>query len=283
MALDQMNSDGDDREMSFLDHLEELRWHIVRSVAAVAVGFITAFVFAKWIFDNIVFAPAKPSFITFRALCKLGELLGRPDALCVTEIPFKVQSRYVTGQFSMQFTAAAVIGLIIAFPYVFWELWRFIRPGLYTTERKGSRGAVFAVTLLFLSGVSFGYFILCPMSMYFFANYTISDMIVNEFDITSYVSTIVALVFGSGVLFQLPVAIFFLTRIGLVNPPFLRTYRKHAVIIILILAAIITPPDVISQIIITVPLWILYEISIFISAREVRRKKRIEALEHLQQ
>jgi sec-independent protein translocase protein TatC len=176
-----------------------------------------------------------------------------------------------------------VIGLIIAFPYVFWELWRFIRPGLYTTERQGSRGAVFAVTLLFLSGVSFGYFVLCPMSMYFFANYTISDMIVNEFDITSYVSTIVALVFGSGVLFQLPVAIFFLTRIGLVNPPFLRTYRKHAVIIILILAAIITPPDVISQIIITVPLWILYEISIFISAREVRRKKRLEALEHLQQ
>jgi len=281
MALDQMNVD-DDKEMSFLDHLEELRWHVVRSIAAVAVGFVTAFVFAKWIFDNIVFAPARPSFITFRLLCKLGEATNSPG-LCVTEIPFKVQSRFVTGQFSMQFTAAAVIGLIIAFPYVFWELWRFIRPGLYTTERKGSRGAVFAVTLLFLSGVSFGYFILCPMSMYFFANYTISDMIVNEFDITSYVSTIVALVFGSGVLFQLPVAIFFLTRIGLVNPPFLRTYRKHAIIVILILAAIITPPDVISQIIITVPLWILYEISIFISAREVRRKKRIEALEHLQQ
>ena len=281
MALDQQNIE-EEKEMSFVDHLEELRWHIVRSVAAVAVGFVVAFVFAKWIFDNIVFAPARPSFITFRLMCKLGEITNSPG-LCVTEIPFKVQSRFVTGQFSMQFTAAAVIGLILAFPYVFWELWRFIRPGLYTTERQGSRGAVAAVTMLFLSGVSFGYFILCPMSMYFFASYSISDMIVNEFDITSYVSTIVALVFGSGVLFQLPVAIFFLTRIGLVNPPFLRTYRKHAVIIILILAAIITPPDVISQIIITVPLWILYEISIFISAREVRRKKRIEALEHLQQ
>jgi len=285
MALDQENIDEtntEEKEMSFLDHLEELRWHIVRSVGAVMVGFVVAFVFAKWIFDNIVFAPARPNFITFRMLCKLGEAINN-DALCVTEIPFKVQSRFVTGQFSMQFTAAAVIGLIIAFPYVFWELWRFIRPGLHRQERQGSRGAVFAVTLLFLSGVSFGYFILCPMSMYFFANYTISDMIVNEFDITSYVSTIVALVFGSGVLFQLPVAIFFLTRIGLVNPPFLRTYRKHAIIIILVLAAIITPPDVISQIIITVPLIILYEISIFISAREVRRKQRLEALEHLQQ
>jgi sec-independent protein translocase protein TatC len=282
MALDQEHSSENEKEMSFLDHLEELRWHIVRAVASVMVGFVFAFVFAKWIFDNIVFAPAKPSFITFRLLCKVGDWVGS-ESLCVTEIPFKVQSRFVTGQFSMQFTAAAVIGLIIAFPYVFWELWRFIRPGLYTTERKGSRGAVFAVTLLFLSGVSFGYFILCPMSMYFFANYTISDMIVNEFDITSYVSTIVALVFGSGVLFQLPVAIFFLTRIGLVNPPFLRTYRKHAIIVILILAAIITPPDVISQIIITVPLIILYEISILISAREVRRKQRVEALEHLNQ
>ena len=280
MALDQQHEE--EKEMSFLDHLEELRWHIVRSVASVMVGFVVAFIFAKWIFDNIVFAPARPNFITFRALCKLGSYFGA-ESLCITEIPFKVQSRFVTGQFSMQFTAAAVIGLIIAFPYVFWELWRFIRPGLHRTERQGSRGAVAAVTLLFLSGVSFGYFILCPMSMYFFANYTISDMIVNEFDITSYVSTIVALVFGSGVLFQLPVAIFFLTRIGLVNPPFLRTYRKHAIIIILVLAAIITPPDVISQIIITVPLIVLYEISILISAREVRRKKRLEALEHLQQ
>src|ERR1044071_707593 len=127
MALDQQHEE--EKEMSFLDHLEELRWHIVRAVAAVMVGFVVAFVFAKWIFDNIVFAPAKPSFITFRALCKVGNYFGL-ESLCVTDIPFKVQSRYVTGQFSMQFTAAAVIGLIIAFPYVFWELWRFIRPGL---------------------------------------------------------------------------------------------------------------------------------------------------------
>jgi sec-independent protein translocase protein TatC len=183
----------------------------------------------------------------------------------------------------MQFAAAFVIGLIVAFPYVFWEIWRFIKPGLYTTERKSSRGAVFAVTFLFLLGISFGYYVLCPMSMWFFATYTISDVIVNEFDITSYVQTIIALVFGSGVLFQLPVVIFFLTRIGLVTPKFLRTYRKYAIIIILVLAAIITPPDPLSQIIIAVPLYLLYEISILISGIELRRKQRVEAQEHLQQ
>ena len=280
MALDQKHSE--EKEMSFLDHLEELRWHIVRSVAAIMIFMILAFIFAPWIFDNIVFAPAKASFPTFKAMCRLADYLDKP-ALCVTEIPFKIQSRYVTGQFSMQFAAAFVIGLIIAFPYVFWEIWRFIRPGLYNNEMKSSRGAVFAVTFLFLLGIGFGYYVLCPMSMWFFATYSISDVIVNEFDITSYVQTIVALVFGSGVLFQLPVVIFFLTRIGLVTPKFLRTYRKHAIIIILVLAAIITPPDPLSQTIIAVPLYLLYEISILISGMEVRRKQRVEAQEHLQQ
>jgi sec-independent protein translocase protein TatC len=280
MALDQQHSE--EKEMSFLDHLEELRWHIVRSVAAIMIFMILAFVFAPWIFDNIVFAPAKASFPTFRALCRLADVLDH-QALCVTEIPFKVQSRFVTGQFSMQFAAAFVIGLIVAFPYVFWEIWRFIRPGLYNNEKQSSRGAVFAVTFLFLLGVGFGYYVLCPMSMWFFATYSISDVIVNEFDITSYVQTIIALVFGSGILFQLPVVIYFLTKIGLVTPKFLRTYRKHAIIIILVLAAVITPPDPLSQTIIAVPLYLLYEISILISGMEVRRKQRLEAQEHLEQ
>jgi sec-independent protein translocase protein TatC len=274
MALDQQHVEGEG-EMSFLEHLEALRWHIVRAVAAVIILMIVAFVFAKPIFDNVIFAPAKVDFPTFRALCKLADYTGN-DALCVKEMPFKVQSRFVTGQFSMQFMAAFVIGLIVAFPYVFWEIWRFVKPGLYSKERKSSRGAVAAVTFLFALGVSFGYFVLCPMSMWFFTNYSISDMIVNEFDITSYVQTIVALVFGAGLLFQLPVVLFFLTRIGLVTPKFLRTYRKHAIVIILVLAAIITPPDPISQTIIAIPLYLLYEISIFISAIELRRKLRRE-------
>jgi len=261
--------------MSFLDHLEELRWHIVRSVGAVLILMVVAFVLSPWIFDNIIFAPAKTDFPTFQLLCKMAEKTGA-EGLCVKEIPFKIQSRYMTGQFSMQFMSAFVIGLILAFPYVFWEIWRFVKPGLYMKERRYSRGAVVAVSFLFACGVSFGYFVLCPMSIWFFSTYSISATIINEFDITSYVQTIVALVFGSGLLFQLPVVIFFMTRIGLVTPKFLRKYRKHAIIIILILAAIITPPDPLSQTIIAIPLYLLYEISILISSIELRRKLRAE-------
>jgi sec-independent protein translocase protein TatC len=275
MALDQEDGTGggSGKEMSFLDHLEELRWHIMRSVGAILIFMIAAFIATPWIFDNIIFAPARAEFPTFRWLCSLT---GTRDVLCVEKIEFKVQSRYMTGQFSMQFMSAFVIGLILAFPYVVWEIWRFIRPGLYSRERKVSRGAVGTVTFLFVLGVLFGYYILCPMSIWFFSSYSISDMIVNEFDITSYVQTIVALVFGSGLLFQLPVVMYFLSRIGMVTPAFLRRYRKHAVVVILIVAAIITPPDPLSQTIIAIPLYLLYEISIVVSARVERRRQREE-------
>lgn len=277
MPLDQDPHDyHEEKEMSFLDHLEELRWHIVRSVAAIMIFMIAAFVASPWIFDNIIFAPARVDFPTFKWLCKVGEFTGATEALCVKTIPFKIQSRYMTGQFTMQFMSAFVIGLIVAFPYVFWEIWRFVKPGLYMKERKFSRGAVFFVSFLFLLGVSFGYYVLCPMSIWFFSSYSISDMIVNEFDITSYVQTIVALVFGSGLLFQLPMVVYFLTKIGLLTPTFMRHYRKHAVIIILIIGAIITPPDPLSQVMISLPIYLLYEISIFISAMVIRQKKKDE-------
>ena len=198
MPLDQNHEEGEAKsgegEMSFLDHLEELRWHIVRSVGAVLILMVVAFVSAEWIFDNIIFAPAHVDFPTFRLLCDLADRTGA-EGLCVKEIPFKIQSRYMTGQFSMQFMSAFVIGLILAFPYVFWEIWRFVKPGLYMKERKYSRGAVFAVSFLFACGVGFGYYVLCPMSIWFFSTYSISEVIVNEFDITSYVQTVVALVF----------------------------------------------------------------------------------------
>lgn len=280
MPLDQDPVDyPSEKEMSFLDHLEELRWHVVRSAFAIVIFMIVAFVFTPWIFDNIVFAPSKPSFPTFQALCRLGEITGAKDKLCVEEIPFKIQSRYMTGQFTMQFLSAFVIGLILAFPYVFWEIWRFIKPGLHIKERLVTRGAVFWVTFLFTLGILFGYYVLCPMSIWFFSSYTISDVIVNEFDITSYVQTIVALVFGSGLLFQLPIVVYFLTKIGILTPQFMRTYRKHAVVIILILAALITPPDPLSQTIIAVPLYVLYEVSIFVSAGVIRNKRKREEAE----
>lgn len=265
---------SEEKEMSFLDHLEELRWHVVRSVGAIFICMILSFVFTRWIFDNIIFAPGRVDFITFQWLCQLGETFNL-SGICVKEIPMKIQSRFLMGQFSMQLMSSFVIGLIVAFPYVVWELWRFISPGLYVREKKGSRGAVAAISGLFLLGIAFGYFILSPMTIAFLANYTISDMISNEFDITSYVSTVTALVFGSGLLFQLPVVVYFLTKIGIVTPAFMRQYRKHAVVAILIIGAIITPsPDPLSQSLISIPLYILYEISIFISAIELRRKAK---------
>lgn len=279
MPLDQddVTEDGTgEKEMSFLDHLEELRWHIIRSAVAIVIFMIAAFIAAPWIFDNIIFAPAKVDFPTFRWMCQVGQWTGATEALCVEKINFKLQSRYMTGQFTMQFTAAFVIGLIIAFPYVFWEIWRFVKPGLYSRERRYSRGAVVAVSFLFILGVLFGYYILCPMSIWFFSNYTISDVISNEFDITSYVQTVVALVFGSGLLFQLPVVMYFLSRIGIVTPAFLRKYRRHAVVIILIVSALITPPDPLSQTIISLPLYLLYEISIIVSAVVERNRKKEE-------
>jgi sec-independent protein translocase protein TatC len=265
---------SEEKEMSFLDHLEELRWHIVRSVVAIMIFMILAFFFTPWIFDNIIFAPTRISFPTFKWLCDLGHLTGSEEALCAKPFQFKIQSRYMTGQFTMQVLAAFVIGFIISFPYVFWEIWRFVKPGLRQNETKNSRGAVFAVSFLFLLGISFGYFILCPMMTWFFSSYSISSTIVNEFDITSYVSTFIALVFGSGLLFQLPVVVFFMTKIGLLTPTFMRTYRRHAIIVILIIGAIVTPPDPLSQVLISMPLFLLYEISIFISAYVVRQKRR---------
>lgn len=282
MPLDQEPIEGTGREMPFLEHLEELRWHIIRSMMAIFVFTIFAFFSAPWIFENIIFAPAKPDFPTFQWICKLGQVFGT-NALCIDVIPFKIQSRQMTGQFSMHIMASFVIGIVMAFPYVIWEIWRFIRPGLYDKEQSGSRGAVAAISFLFLTGVSFGYFVIAPMMVYFLATYSISDIIVNEFDITSYVSTVVTLVLGSGLLFQLPVIIFFLTKMGILSPKLLRQYRRHSIVAILIIAAIVTPPDIISQVLISVPLYFLFEISIVIATRVEKARLKREEEERLKE
>jgi sec-independent protein translocase protein TatC len=283
MPLDQEEIDeSGEKEMSFLDHLEELRWHVIRSLGALIVFTTFSFIYIKWVFNNIILAPAKSDFLTWRALCKLGHAINNLD-LCVEDIPLELQSRYMTGQFTITIVSALILGLILSFPYIIWELWRFIKPGLHQRERNNSTGLVAAISSLFAAGVSFGYYVITPLMVYVMVNYKISDQIVNEFDITSYVTTIVALVFGSGLLFQLPVVIYFLSKVGIVTPAFLRKYRKHSVIIILIVAAIITPPDPLSQILITLPLYLLFEISILISARVEKRKLREEKEEQLKE
>ncbi len=268
--LDQI---GEESEMSFLDHLEELRWHLIRGLLAVGVFSIVAFIFPEFIFGKILLAPRSSDFWTFRKLCELGEFISFP-ALCFSPSEFTIQSRQMTGQFTMHITSSFVTGIIVAFPYFFWEIWRFIKPGLYPKEKRATRGAVFYVSFLFIVGVLFGYYIATPISIKFLADYKIDPSFVNEFDIISYVSTVMTLVLASGLLFQLPIVVFFLSKAGIVTPALLKKYRRHAVVVILLLGAMITPPDPFSQILIALPLFLLYEIGIIISGRVQRRKEK---------
>jgi sec-independent protein translocase protein TatC len=208
-------------------------------------------------------------------LCKAGEWL-QSDGLCINELPFIIQSRKMTGQFTMHITTSVLIGLIVAFPYVFWEIWSFVGPGLHDSERKNSRGAVFFVSLLFMIGVLFGYYIIAPLSINFLSHYKVDPSILNEFELTNYVSTISMIVLSSAILFQLPMVVYVLTKAGLVTPEVMKKYRRHAIIAILILGALLTPPDPISQILIAMPLFALYQISIFISAAVLRKQRAKE-------
>lgn len=274
MALDQYQEEEEEGGMSFLDHLEALRWHLLRSVSAILILTVIAFLAKSIVFGIIILGPSKIDFFTYRWLCQLSDYVGVP-ALCIDELPFTIQSRQMTGQFSMHMTSSLMVGFIVAFPYVFWEVWKFISPGLYDQERNAARGAVFFVSLLFFLGASFGYFILAPLSINFLANYQLDPSILNEFDITSYVSTLTMLVMASAIMFQLPVVVYFLAMSGLVTSGMLRSYRKHAIVVILILAAVITPPDVISQILIAMPILVLYEGGIQI-AKRLEKKRAIK-------
>ncbi|MDA7855479.1 twin-arginine translocase subunit TatC [Cyclobacteriaceae bacterium] len=273
MPLDQV--DDEPGEMSFLDHLEELRWHLIRSLTAIFVFAIAAFVSKGIIFGEIILGPSKPSFWTYRMLCNLSEILNS-DALCISELPFIIQSRQMTGQFSMHITSSFVIGLICAFPYAFWEIWRFVKPGLYDKERKAATGATFYVSLLFFMGVFFGYFVVTPISINFLSNYQIDPSILNEFDIISYVSTVTTLVLACALLFQLPIVVYFATKAGLVSSSLLKTYRKHSIIVILMLSAVLTPPDPFSQVLIAIPLGLLYQLSILIAVKLEKKERKQE-------
>ena len=273
MPLDQ--ADAEPSEMSFLDHLEELRWHLIRSLTAIFVFAIAAFVSKGIIFGEIILGPSKPSFWTYRMLCNLSEILNS-DALCISELPFIIQSRQMTGQFSMHITSSFVIGLICAFPYAFWEIWRFVKPGLYDKERKAATGATFYVSLLFFMGVFFGYFVVTPISINFLSNYQIDPSILNEFDIISYVSTVTTLVLACALLFQLPIVVYFATKAGLVSSSLLKTYRKHSIIVIFMLSAVLTPPDPFSQVLIAIPLGLLYQLSILIAVKLEKKERKQE-------
>ncbi len=258
-------------EMSFLDHLEVLRWHLIRSVLAVVIVGCVAFVMKDFIFDTVIFGPKKMDFPTYQFFCKIATFFGITSEFCADELPFTIQNRTMAGQFSAHIWTSIWAGFIVGFPYVLWELWRFISPGLHVNERKHSKGFIFIASLLFFMGVLFGYYVVAPLSINFLGTYQVSKEVLNEIDISSFIATVRASVIACGIMFELPIIIFFLTKVGLVTPEILKKYRKIALVIVLILSAVITPPDVASQIVVAIPVLLLYQVSIYISKLVLKR------------
>lgn len=264
-----------EKEMSFLDHLEELRWHLIRATLAVVVLATVAFLAKDFIFNVLIFGPKSADFPTYKLLCEIAQTIGFKDSFCFTELPFRIQSRTMGGQFSAHIWTSITAGFIIAFPYIIYEFWRFLSPGLRTKERKSAKGFIFIASVLFFVGVLFGYYVVTPLSINFLGTYQVSGQVHNDFDLSSYIALVRASVIASGLIFELPIIIYILTKIGIVTPEYLRKYRKFALVIVLILSAIITPPDIASQIIVSVPIVILYEISIYISRAVIRKQEKL--------
>lgn len=259
-------------EMSFFDHLEALRWHLVRSAIAIVIFTIGAFYFYDFVFDTIILGPSRPSFWTYRMLCKLGELLHR-DGFCVNKIEIKLMNNEMAGQFTLQINSSLLIGITLGFPYLLWEIWRFIKPALHDKERRAARGFVFYATFLFVLGILFGYYVITPMSVNFLSGYTVSSAITNWFSIDSYISSVATLTLASGIVFQLPILVYVLSSLGILTPAFMRNGRRYAIVVILIIAAVITPtPDMMTMIVVSLPLFILYEVGIVVAGVVEKRK-----------
>ncbi len=257
---------SEEKKMSFLDHLEELRWRLVRSAISILVVAILIWIYQEWIMDHIFLTMSSNHFITFKYLCSWF-------GICVNDIPIKLQSTTVSGQFSYALMMSFMGGIVLSFPFLFYQIWSFVKPGLKQNELGVAKGLIVYVSLLFFLGISFGYFIIAPLTVQFFGAYQISDKIANDFTISSYMSTVLSTIFYSGLLFLLPVVSYLFTKLGIITSDFLKKYRKHAIVGILILAAAITPPDIISQIIVSIPIILLYEIGIIVSKKVEKNKK----------
>jgi len=270
---------GEQSEMTFMDHLEALRWHLMRSVIVWIIVAVTIFVFIDWIYDNIILAPSSENFVTYGTLCRFGHWLGVGNTLCMPPVKIDFQVNEVNGTFSSAINIAMIGGVIVAFPYIFWEFWRFIKPALSVKEKKYARGSILWVSLCFFLGAAFGYYLLAPFTFNFLASFTLgkSGAIQYKPTINDYIDSLTNLILGCGIAFELPVLAFVLAKIGLITASFLKKYAKYAFIIILLVAAVITPsPDMTSQIIVATPLLLLYWISIILVSRVDKKKAREE-------
>lgn len=263
MALFNKNPNG---EMSFLEHLEALRWHLFRSTIAIMLAAVVLFFFKEFLFDGVLLAPKNQNFLTYRALCWLGIKAGLGNDLCITVSTFTLISTDISAQFTTHMWVAFIGGVAISFPYIVWEIWRFIKPALTTKERSYANGIVFFTSFLFITGILFGYYVITPMTINFLGDYQVSAQVKNTITLDSFISTVTTMTLISGIVFELPIAVYFLSKIGLLTPLFMRTYRRHAVVVILILAAVITPTsDATTLFMVAIPLYVLYEISILVS------------------
>lgn len=265
-----------EKEMTFWEHLDELRGMLFRSVIAITLVGILAFIKRDLIFDQVILAPLDNDFFTNRILCRLGEFLSL-KSLCMEELTMKLVNIKMSGQFTTHLYVSIMAAIIVASPYLLFELWRFIRPALLPKEKKYSRGAVLASSVLFVFGVLFSYYLIVPLTVNFFGTYHVSEEIENTISLTSYISTVVSVTLACGLVFEMPVLVYFLTKVGIISPAFLRRSRKYTLVILLTIAAIITPPDVFSQLLVTIPLMLLYELSILVSARAYRKRENSEA------
>jgi sec-independent protein translocase protein TatC len=272
--IDKVKEKGNtlEAEMSFFEHLEALRWHLIRACLAVLVFTGVAFAYYDVIWSQIIMGPIDLHFWTYRMMCKLGAFLHM-DGFCVTKIPGHLINTEMAGQFTLQINSSIIIGIMLGFPYLLWEIWRFIKPALHEKERKAASGFVVYASFLFILGVLFGYYVIAPESIAFLANYQVSDKIENLFTIDSYLSSVTTLTLATGLVFELPILVYILSTLGILTPKFMRSTRRYAIVIILIVAAIITPtPDMLTMSIVSAPLLVLYEVGILVSAVVERRK-----------
>ena len=247
------------KEMTFLDHLEALRWHLIRSAIVIAICATTLFFFNDFIFDEVIFGPKNPTFITYRAFCYISHHLFGNESLCMGQQTFSLINTDLSGQFTKHIWVSLMAGTIVAFPYVLWELWRFVKPALREKEIRTTRGFVFTASLLFLTGVNFAYFVMAPLMVNFLGTYQASKEVTNLIDWDSYISIVTTTVLATGIIIELPILVYFLSQFGIITPRFMRKYRRHAIVVILIVAAIITPsPHVTSQLLVAFPLYALY-------------------------
>ncbi|MBK12364.1 MAG: twin-arginine translocase subunit TatC [Crocinitomicaceae bacterium] len=263
------------QDMGFMDHLEELRRRLFYALVGILAAAIVLFVAKDWVFERLIFAPRDPNFITFRAWCALSHLTGAGDRLCVTDIRYELITTTMLGNFSAHILVSAIGGFIVSFPLTFRQIWQFIRPGLHGEEASAVRGVTWAASILFFAGVCFGYFVIAPLSLQFLGHYEIGD-VEPRIALMSYLKTVASITLAAGLIFQVPVLMHFLAKMGLVTPTGLRKFRKHTLVVTLILAAIITPPDLTSQVLVALPVLGLYEIGI-LQVKRIFKRQQAEA------